>query len=61
MTAADTDKIAMDTTLACLRGYADCVEGAVEKGIVCAPGVYDMGQVQNTEAMRLAYEFGLGV
>ena len=61
MTTADTDKKAMDTTLACLRGYADCVEGAVKKGIVCAAGVYDMGQVQNTEAMRLAYEFGLGV
>ena len=24
----------MDTTLACFRGYADCVDGAVEKGII---------------------------
>ena len=31
MTAADGEKESMDTTLACFRGYADCVEGAVEK------------------------------
>lgn len=32
MTAADAEKEAMDTTLACFRGYADCVEGAKEIG-----------------------------
>ena len=25
-----------DTSLACFRGYADCVEGAVEKGVLVA-------------------------
>lgn len=33
MTAADGERKAMDTTLACFRGYADCVEGAKEMGL----------------------------
>lgn len=30
-TMADEEKSSADTTLACFRGYADCVEGAVER------------------------------
>lgn len=33
-TMADNEKSSADTTLACFRGYADCVEGAVEKGLL---------------------------
>lgn len=33
MTAADAEKEAMDTTLACFRGYANCIEGAKEMGL----------------------------
>ena len=32
-TMADEEKASADTTLTCFRGYADCVEGAVEKGV----------------------------
>lgn len=30
VTAADAEQEAADTTIACFRGYADCVEGAKE-------------------------------
>lgn len=61
MTAADTERSSMDTTLACFRGYADCVEGAVEKGIVFGTGVYQAGEVKGTDYMRKAYEMGKSV
>ena len=58
MTAADTDRGSMDTTLACFRGYADCVEGAVEKGIIYGTGVYHAGEIKNKKVMQEAYEMG---
>ena len=58
---ADEEKSSADTTLACFRGYADCVEGAVEKGVLVACGVYEPGAVRNTSAMAQAYEMGRNV
>lgn len=58
MTAADGEKTSMDTTLACFRGYADCVEGAVEKGIIYGTGVYQAGEVKTKAVMKEAYEMG---
>ena len=61
MTAADEDKSSMDTTLACFRGYADCVNGAKEMGVIYGTGVYEKGKVLNTPAMAEAYETGKNV
>ena len=58
---ADEEKASADTTLACFRGYADCVEGAAEKGVLVAGGVYEPGAVRNTSAMAQAYEMGRNV
>ena len=58
MTAADGEKESMDTTLACFRGYADCVEGAIEKGIIYGTGVYHVGEIKDTKCMQEAYEMG---
>lgn len=58
---ADEAQDAADTTLACFRGYAACVDGAVEKGVVVAGGVYEPGTVKNTVAMKKAYLMGKGV
>lgn len=58
---ADEEKSSADTTLACFRGYADCVEGAAEKGVLVAGGVYEPGAVRNTSAMAQAYEMGKNV
>ena len=61
MTAADGEKESMDTTLACFRGYADCVEGAIEKGVIYGTGVYHAGEIKDTKHMQKAYEMGKAV
>ena len=60
-TMADEKKASANTTLACFRGYADCVEGAVEKGVLVAGGVYKPGAVRNTSTIAQAYEMGRNV
>lgn len=49
------------TTLDCLRGYADCVSGAIERGVIYGTGVYQKGEVKASPAMRQAYEMGRSV
>ena len=61
VTMADEDPASADTTLAGLRGYADCVEGAVEKGVIVAGGVYEPGRVKGMPAMVEAYTMGKNV
>lgn len=61
VTMADENTASADTTLACLRGYADCVNGAVERGVIIGNGVYEPGKVINTSAMQKAYDMGKNV
>lgn len=58
VTAADSERTSADTTLACFRGYAECVEGAREMGIVYGMGTYEKGAVNGTPAVAEAYEMG---
>ena len=61
MTAADNGIESMETTLACFRGYADCVEGAKEMGVIYGTGVYEKGEIKDKKAMLEAYEMGKGI
>lgn len=61
MTAADSGIESMETTLACFRGYADCVEGAKEMGVIYGTGVYEKGEIKDKKAMLEAYEMGTGI
>lgn len=58
VTAADGEKSAAETTLACFRGYADCIDGAKEMGTVYGMGTYEKGEVKSTPAMLEAYKMG---
>lgn len=58
VTAADEETAAAETTIACFRGYAECVEGAKEMGIIRGLGAYEKGEVIGTKAMTEAYEMG---
>ena len=58
VTMADEEISSAETTLACFRGYAACVEDAVEKGIIIGSGVYEPGEIANTEAIKKAYILG---
>lgn len=61
MTAADGEVESMETTLACFRGYADCISGAKEMGVIYGTGVYEKGEINATKAMVDAYEMGKNV
>ena len=59
LTAADTNRAAMNQTLESLRGFTeDCLENSREKGIVFGLGVMDRGEVKETPAYREAFEMG---
>ena len=58
VTCADTEKSATLTTLDCFLGYADCVNGAKEMGVIYGTGVYEKGKIEGTPAYRQAYETG---
>lgn len=57
VTAAEEGDAA-ETTLACMRGYADCVEGAKEMGVIRGLGVYEKGRINGHPALEEAYEMG---
>lgn len=60
--AADTDRNMMQRTLEGLRGFTeDCLEGAVEKGVIYGVGAWQKGEINTTPAMQEAYEMGKSV
>ena len=61
VTCADDEKASQERTLECFRGYADCVEGAKEMGVIYGVGVYAPGEIKGTPAFKEAYRMGLGV
>ena len=61
MTAAEDATHTMDTTLACLRGFADCLEGSQERGILYGKGAYQKGDIKNLPVYEQAYQMGKGV
>ncbi len=58
MTAAEDSETVMDCTLECFRGFAACLDGAKEMGVIQAKGVYEAGAVRATGYMQQAYEMG---
>lgn len=61
VTAADEEISSAQTTIDCFRGYADCVEGAKEMGIIYGMGAYEKGEIKETKAMQQAYEMGKNI
>lgn len=61
VTMADEDVSSADTTLACFKGYADCVSGAKERGVIIGNGMYEKGEICDTETMKKAYEMGKSI
>ena len=58
MTAAENSDTVMDCTLECFRGFAKCLKGSVERGVIYGKGVYEAGAVQSMPAMKEAYAMG---
>ena len=55
---ADGSPADADIAVSCFRGYAACVKGAEEKGILLGMGVYEKGEIRNTGKPEEAYEMG---
>ncbi len=61
MTAAENDRAAMACTLECFRGFAACLDGSREMGVIYGTGVYEAGAIQNSPVMQEAYQMGIAV
>ena len=61
MTAAEDSDMVMNCTLECFRGFAACLDGAKERGVLEGKGVYEAGTVRGTRYMQQAYEMEKGV
>ena len=51
----------MERTVECFRGFADCLDGAVEKGVVYGVGAWKKGDVRQTTAFRAAWDMGKNI
>lgn len=60
-TCADNEEQSCERTIECFRGYADCVEGAKEMGVIYGVGVYGKGEIIGKEQITQAYEMGKNV
>lgn len=58
LTAADKDITLMKGTVEALRGFAYCLEGAEEKGIVYGLGAWKKGEIASLPAMEEAHGMG---
>jgi len=58
VTAADSNKAALERTIEGFRGFTSCLPGAKEKGVVYGAGAWEIGGIQGSRAMKQAYEMG---
>lgn len=61
LAAAEDNRAGMERTVECFRGFLDCLEGAVEKGVVYGAGAWKMGDIKGNPAMKQARIMGIGV
>lgn len=55
---ADADEALMERTIDGLRGFADCLPGSVERGVVRAVGAWAKGDIVGNPAMDEAFALG---
>lgn len=58
MTAAEPDKSIMERTVNEFRGLTACLSNPVEKGTIYGVGLWNVGEVENTEFVKQAFDFG---
>lgn len=57
--AAAEDSIgSMERTVDGFRGFLDCLDGAVEKGVVYGVGAWKLGEIKSKQSMKDAYLMG---
>jgi multimeric flavodoxin WrbA len=58
ITAADSNKTAMNRTIEEFRGFTLCLNNAKEKGIIYGTGAWHKGEIKKSPAMKHAFEMG---
>lgn len=58
ITAADSAKANMQRTIECFRGLLDCLEKPKEKGIIYGIGLWEKGDVMQSNLLNEAYTMG---
>ncbi|MGA3010560.1 MAG: flavodoxin family protein [Terracidiphilus sp.] len=58
VTAADSNKAALERTIEGFRGFTSCLPGAKEKGVVYGAGAWQIGDILTSRAMKQVYEMG---
>lgn len=61
MTAADGNSAAMDRVIEEFRGFLCCLDGAEEKGFICATGVWQKGDINLTPYPQAAFDSGKNI
>lgn len=60
-TAADGIPTSLERTFDGFRAFLDCLEGAVEKGLIYGAGVWAKGDIFKTQYVKEAYKMGFNV
>lgn len=60
-TSTDRDEEATDGVFEAFHGFARCLYGSVERGVIRGNGARNRGDIDNHPAMQLAYEMGKSV
>jgi multimeric flavodoxin WrbA len=61
VTAADSNKAALEPAIEGFRAFTSCLPGAKEKGIVYGTGAWEIGDIVKSRAMKQAYDMGLAL
>lgn len=61
MTAAEGDAAMLERTAECFRGFTDCLDGAVERGVIYGINAWKKGEIERTPAFNQAYNAGRDV
>lgn len=60
-TSTDRDEEATDGVFEAFHGFAHCLYGSVERGVIRGNGARNRGDIENHPAMQQAYEMGKSV
>jgi multimeric flavodoxin WrbA len=58
VTAADNNKQSINRTLEEFRGFTSCLDGPKEMGTIFGTGAWNMGDIRNSDAMKIACDMG---
>ena len=61
MTAAVSRKDLLERTLEGFRGFASCLSGAREKGVIYGTGAWNIGDIKRSSTMPQAHEMGKNI